>query len=617
MNTPKLLPRVQGNPALLRQLSPVQLRLLSQEIRGVLIDTVSHTGGHLASNLGSVELTLALLRVLDVPEDKIVWDVGHQCYTYKMLTDRGDRMDTMRQQGGISGFPRTAESPYDAFIAGHASTSLAAAYGLKRAMAHAGDPHTVAAVVGDGAFTGGMVFEGLNNIGRGKENLLLILNDNEMAISRNEGALAKYLSVLRSKPEYFRFKNKTERALRRVPLVGEALRDAAADSKAFLKHAIYPSTFFEEFGFTYFGPVDGHDITALCSVLQQAKKCGGPAFVHVKTVKGKGYRCAEDNPGAFHGIGKFDVVTGEPLSKSGETYSDVFGKELARLAHEDDRIVAVTAAMEHGTGLQTFARAFKGEGRYYDVGIAEEYAVTFSAALAAGGRLPVFAVYSTFLQRAYDQLLHDVAIEPRHVVFAIDRAGVVGDDGETHQGLFDAAYLSTVPGMTVLSPASFDELRGMLDAALNEYTTPVAVRYPRGGEDKDAAVFRYDPAPYTLFKHGGDTLLVTYGRISAAALDAAKRVGADLLKLNRIIPIDESTVTAALGYRRVFFAEEGIAAGGIGMQFLAALSLAGYRGRTALRAVSGFVPQSSVAAALQKLGLDSDSLAAWLGEETA
>jgi len=616
MKTKKLLPRVQGNLPLIRQLSQAQLCALAQEIRTALVETVSRTGGHLASNLGSVELTLALLRVLDVPQDKIVWDVGHQCYAYKMLTDRFDRMDTLRQAGGISGFPKTAESPYDAFISGHASTSLAAAYGLKRAMTHAGDPHTVAAVCGDGSFTGGMVYEGLNNIGKSGENLILILNDNDMAISRNEGALAKYLSVIRTKPGYFRFKRTTESALRRIPVVGETLRDVAADSKTILKHAIYPTTFFEEFGFTYFGPVDGHDIASLCSVLEQAKQCGGPSLVHIETKKGKGYAPAEQNPGAFHGVGRFDPATGE-TAPAAQSFSAVFGEELAALARGDDRIVAITAAMEHGTGLQTFARAFKSEGRYYDVGIAEEFGATFAAALAAGGCVPVYAVYSTFLQRAYDQLLHDVSIEPRHVVFAVDRAGIVGDDGETHQGIFDAAYLSTVPGMTVLAPANYNELRGMLRDAVCACEGPVAVRYPRGGEFAGAASLAYDPAPFTLFANGSDTLLVTYGRTVAAALEAAGAAGADVLKLNRISPIDGAAVSAAMRYRRVFFAEEGILQGGVGMQFLSLLSLAGYRGKTALRAIEGFVPQSTVAAALCAIGLDADGLGAWLSEATA
>ncbi len=620
MNEKKLLCSAARDRRVLRRMTLPQLQALAGEIRAELVETTSRTGGHLASNLGSVELTLALLRVLDVPQDKIVWDVGHQCYAYKMLTGRLDRFGTLRQEGGISGFPKAAESKYDSFVAGHASTSLAAAYGLKRAMTLSGDRHTVAAVVGDGSFTGGMIYEGLNNIGKSKENLIVILNDNEMAISKNEGAFAKYLSVIRSKPEYFRVKSATEQTIKKIPVVGKPLRDILAESKTILKRTIYPSTFFEEFGFTYFGPVDGHDLAALCSVLTQAKKNDGPSFVHIETKKGMGYTPAEQNPGEFHGVSKFDPATGEPLCAAGESFSAVFGKELARLAGEDPDIVTITAAMEHGTGLQYFSRKWKKQGRYYDVGIAEEFGATFGAALAAGGKKPVFAVYSTFLQRAYDQLIHDAAIEKRHLVLGVDRAGVVGDDGETHQGVFDAAFLSTVPGMTVFAPCNYAELRAMLHTALYDCDGPAAVRYPRGGEELSLSEYVPTGAAYDLLtvleSKKSDTLLVTYGRITAAALEAADQAGADVLKLNRILPLDPQAVKAAMPYRRVFFAEEGIAAGGIGMQFLARLSLAGFRGKTALRAIDGFVPQSTVPAALARLGLDAEGLLLWMKEET-
>lgn len=605
---------------ILKKMSYSQMRGLASEIREKLIETTSKNGGHLASNLGSVELTIALMRVFDVPKDKIVWDVGHQCYAYKMMTGRLDRFDTLRQEGGLSGFPKTNESEYDSFVAGHASTSLAAAYGLKRAMSLSDDSHSVIAVVGDGSFTGGMIYEGLNNIGKSGENLIVVLNDNEMAISKNEGALARYLSVIRSKPEYFRVKDKTEQTLRKIPVVGKPMRDLLAESKTILKRTIYPSTFFEEFGFTYFGPVDGHDIAALCSVLAEAKKNNGPSFVHVETKKGKGYYPAEHNPGAFHGVSKFDPATGKSLAPSGESFSSVFGKELARLAADDRDIVAITAAMEHGTCLQYFSRQFKQEGRYYDVGIAEEFGLTFAAALAAGGKKPVFAIYSTFLQRAYDQLIHDAAIESRHIVLGVDRAGIVGDDGETHQGIFDPAFLSNVPGMTVLAPCNYNELRAMLSEALYQISGPVAVRYPRGSEDAALADHTYNKAAFELFPYDkkADTLLVTYGRTTAAALSTAEQseIPIDVLKLNRILPLDAQAVQTALSYERVLFAEEGIRSGGIGMQYLAMLSMAGFRGKTALRAIDGFVPQSSVASALGKLGLDANGILTWIREET-
>ncbi len=599
-----------GSPQGLRQLSVFQLKLLAEEIRAELVHTVSCTGGHLASNLGVVELTLALVRCFDVSRDKIVWDVGHQCYTYKLLTGRLSRFSTLRQENGLSGFPKTEESAYDSFIAGHASTSIAAAYGLKRSMTLQGKKDHVVAVIGDGSLTGGMAYEGLNNVGKSGENLIIILNDNEMAISKNEGAMAKYLSVIRSKPGYFKIKKVTEQALLSVPVAGEALRDLVAGSKTVLKQVIYPSPFFEELGFTYFGPVDGHNLQNLCDILAEAKKTEGPSIIHVQTKKGKGYSFAEQNPGAYHGVSRFNIATGQPVSTSGESFSSVFGQELVRLAEEDPRICAITAAMEHGTGLQYFGRRFKKAGRYYDVGIAEEFGVTFASALGAGGMLPVFAVYSTFLQRGYDQLIHDAAIEKRHIVLGVDRAGIVGDDGETHQGIFDVAFLSTIPGATVLAPANFDELRAMLKSALNDYDSPVAVRYPRGGE---SPLLAQCPATGKAFDEyaptGGRQVIVTYGRTFAAAREAADRLGnTAVIKLNRVLPLDGGAVAAAAKYDRILFAEEGIRSGGLGMQFIAALSLGGYRGKTALHAIDGFVPQSAVESALHALGLDADGL---------
>lgn len=600
-----------GNPQGLRQLSVFQLKLLAEEIRAELVNTVSRTGGHLASNLGVVELTLALMYCFDVSNDKIVWDVGHQCYTYKLLTGRLSRFKTLRQENGISGFPKTEESSYDSFIAGHASTSIAAAYGLKRSMTLQGKNSHVVAVIGDGSLTGGMAYEGLNNVGKSGENLIIIINDNEMAISKNEGAVAKYLSVIRTKPGYFKVKKVTEQALLSVPVAGEALRDLVAGSKTVLKQVIYPSTFFEELGFTYFGPVDGHNLKNLCDILAEAKKNDGPSVIHVQTKKGKGYSFAEQNPGAYHGVSSFDIKSGQPLKATAESFSSVFGKELVRLAEDDARICAITAAMEHGTGLQYFGRRFKKAGRYYDVGIAEEFGVTFASALEAGGMLPVFAIYSTFLQRAYDQLIHDAAIEKRHIVLGIDRAGIVGDDGETHQGIFDVAFLSTIPGVTVLAPANYAELKAMLSSALNDYDGPVAVRYPRGSENPALAEYPSTGAAFDEYTPSGSKqVIVTYGRTFAAAKEAAEQLGdTAVIKLNRVLPLDGDAVTAAFKYDRILFAEEGIRSGGAGMQFIAALALSGYRGKTALQAIDNFVPQSTVESALHSLGLDAEGLA--------
>ncbi len=611
---PKRILDLSGNPQGLRQLSVFQLKLLAEEIRAELVNTVSRTGGHLASNLGVVELTLALVYCFDVAKDKIVWDVGHQCYTYKLLTGRLSRFSTLRQENGISGFPKTEESAYDSFISGHASTSIAAAYGLKRSMTLQGKKDHVVAVIGDGSLTGGMAYEGLNNVGKSGENLIIILNDNEMAISKNEGAMAKYLSVIRSKPGYFKMKKATEQVLLSVPVAGEALRDLVAGSKTVLKQVIYPSPFFEELGFTYFGPVDGHNLQNLCDILAEAKKTTGPSIIHVQTRKGKGYTFAEQNPGAYHGVSRFNIATGQPVSAAGESFSSVFGQELVRLAEENPRICAITAAMEHGTGLQYFGRRFKKAGRYYDVGIAEEFGVTFASALGAGGMLPVFAIYSTFLQRGYDQLIHDAAIEKRHLVLGVDRAGIVGDDGETHQGIFDVAFLSTIPGVTVLAPANFAELRAMLKSAFNDYDGPVAVRYPRGGESPLLAQY---PATEKAFDEyapaGSSRAIITYGRTFAAALAAADRLGdTAVIKLNRVLPLDNGAVAAAAKYDQLLFAEEGIRSGGAGMQFIAALSLNGYRGKTALHAIDGFVPQSTIERALHTLRLDTDGLVSLL-----
>ncbi len=610
----KRISDLSGGPQGLRRLSVFQLKILAEEIRAELVNTVSRTGGHLASNLGVVELTLALVYCFDVARDKIVWDVGHQCYTYKLLTGRLHRFSTLRQENGISGFPKTEESAYDSFISGHASTSIAAAYGLKRSMTLQGKKDHVVAVIGDGSLTGGMAYEGLNNVGKSGENLIIILNDNEMAISKNEGAMAKYLSVIRSKPSYFKVKKVTEKALLSVPVAGETLRDLVAGSKTMIKQVIYPSTFFEELGFTYFGPADGHNLQSLCDILAEAKKTQGPSIIHVQTKKGKGYPFAERNPGAYHGVSRFDIATGQPLKAAGESFSSVFGKELVRLAEEDPRICAITAAMEHGTGLQYFGRRFKKTGRYYDVGIAEAFGVTFASALEAGGMLPVFAIYSTFLQRGYDQLIHDAAIEKRHLVLGIDRAGIVGDDGETHQGIFDVAFLSTIPGVTVLAPANFAELKAMLKSALEDYDGPVAVRYPRGGE---SPLLAESPATARVFDAyvpaGSRRAIVTYGRTFAAAKEAADRMGdTAVIKLNRVLPLDCNAVAAAAKYDQILFAEEGIRSGGVGLQFIAALALGGYRGKTALHAIDGFVPQSTVERALQTLGLDADGLLARL-----
>lgn len=600
-------------PQDLRKLNEEQQKNLCWEIRQRLIRTLSSTGGHLASNLGAVELTVALHTVFDLPQDQIVWDVGHQSYTHKLLTGRLKNFSKIRQEGGISGFPRPSESEYDAFIGGHASTSVSAAYGLAKAKTLTGDRHHVIAVVGDGAFTGGMVYEALNNAGRSGDRLIVVLNDNHMSISESVGSLARYLAEKRTTQGYAQLKDTVEQALLKIPLVGNTARDMIYNSKALLRQTIYHSNMFEDFGFDYLGPVDGHDIPLLVQTFRRAKALEKPVLVHINTIKGKGYPYAEKNPSTFHGVGKFDYESGE-LKPSSENFSSVFGQELVRLAQEDDRICAITAAMQGGTGLDGFAKQFEPKNRFFDVGIAEEHAVTFACGLAAGGMLPVFAVYSTFLQRGFDQLIHDAAIEQQHVLLAVDRAGLVGDDGETHQGMFDAAFLSQIPGTTVYSPATFADLRYAMQKALYETDGLVAVRYPRGGEPTFSPKLPEEPAEWLHLKYGGETLVISYGREFGEVYRAAQSLAergkpVDLLKLHRIAPLPEACIALAKRYRTILFVEEGIRSGGIGEHFLSRLSDAGYIGRMTIQAVENpFLPQMSVASALHRCGLDSDTL---------
>ena len=606
-----------NDPADIRPMSYDELIALSAELRDFLITHVAQTGGHLASNLGVVELTLALHRVFDTPEDSLIWDVGHQCYTHKILTGRRDRFDTLRQPGGLAGFPKPAESPYDVFIAGHSSTSISAAYAVACANKMKGNGHYAVAVIGDGAFTGGMAYEALNNAGRSKTNLVIVLNHNSMSINKNVGAFARYLAVIRSKPSYLRLKERTEFVLDHIPLVGERMKEALRSSKSLLKFILYHSTFFEELGFAYFGPVDGHDLPALEQTLRRAKSLKQPAFVYVETVKGRGYEYAEKNPAVFHGVGSFDVETGNPDVSSEDSFSAVFGRELAALADKDDTICAITAAMKAGTGLTEFAARHR--NRFFDVGIAEQHAVTFAAGLASQGLRPVAAVYSTFLQRAYDQILHDAAIGGLHVVLAVDRAGLVGDDGETHQGIYDVAFLGSIPGVTVYAPATNAELKAQLSKALYELPGVVALRYPRGSEP--GREFGRDPgADWWLRETGSRLLAVSYGRTAAALCQAMDELPfpADFLKLNRILPLDGELVRKIAGYDRVVFFEEAERAGSVSEGLCLALAEAGFRG--GFRAVTlpdGFIPQGKVPELLKTYHLDCGSMKTTLSEEEA
>ncbi|MBE6903560.1 MAG: 1-deoxy-D-xylulose-5-phosphate synthase, partial [Ruminococcaceae bacterium] len=560
-------------------------------------DNISKTGGHLASNLGVVELTVAILKVFDVPEDKIVWDVGHQSYVYKILTGRKDKFWSLRSKGGLSGFPSPLESSYDAFIGGHSSTSVSAALGIQTAKKLSANKNKAIAVIGDGALSGGLAYEGLNNSGRSKSKMVVILNDNEMSISQNVGAMARYLSNLRNKPAYFSLKDKVFNFLKGSKLGRRFIRSIIRSKKA-LKELIYNNTVFEDMGFNYLGPVDGHNLPVLIRVLERAKTLNLPAFVHVKTIKGKGYEPAEKNPSGYHGVSCFDAEYGCE-NKEKKDFSYIFGKTLSLLAENDEDICAVSAAMADGTGLSGFSANFP--KRFFDVGIAEQHAITFAAGLSAGGKKPVVALYSSFLQRAYDQLLHDVALENQHIVIGVDRAGITGEDGKTHQGIYDAAFLNTLPSFNVLAPASFKELEIMLKTALYDIDAPVVVRYPKGKEwgQTDFEEFK----PYNYENNGGKILLVTYGRLyfnikTAQRLLNEKGIECDILKLNKIKPLE---LPDKLNYEHIFFFEEGVRNGGIAESFAS-------RFPCHIKCAEDIVFHGKVEELLKECGLDSDSV---------
>ena len=594
-----------------KAISDGEAEALCTRLRARLLDVVSRTGGHLASNLGAVEITVALHRVFDTGRDRLVFDVGHQCYVHKLLTGRGAAMETLRSFGGISGFPKPRESVHDAFIAGHASNAVSVALGMARARTQLGEDYSVIALLGDGALTGGLAYEGLSNAGQSGEPLIVILNDNGMSITKNVGGVAQHLAHQRLKPQYLRFKKGYRRLMSALP-GGQHIYRFTHKVKTAVKETLLPCSLFEDMGFVYLGPVDGHDVRGLTRLLRYARELEAPVLLHIRTVKGKGYAPAERNPDAYHGVGRFCVQNGEPLQSSGPSYSSVFGETLCAQAQEDRRVCAITAAMRDGTGLGEFERRFP--GRFFDVGIAEGHAVAMAAGMAKQGSLPVFAVYSSFLQRGYDMLLHDVGILGLHVVLGVDRAGLVGEDGETHHGLFDVAYLSTVPGMTLYAPSSFAELRSMLHRAVEEDRGPVAVRYPRGGE----GTYRADsgPAPTALLREGSDLTLVTYGATvdqvleTAAALEA-QGCRAEVVKLNRLLPLEAGPVLESVRKTgRMLVAEECAAMGSIGERLCARLAQEG----VPLRAVrlcstgEGYIPQGTTAELRRLCGLDRASL---------
>ena len=606
-----------NDPNDVKKLKDEEVLRLCSELREFLLDRVSGTGGHLASNLGVVELTVALHRVFDTSRDRLVFDVGHQCYIHKALTGRRAMFDTLRQFRGLSGFPKPYESVHDAFIAGHASNSVSVALGMARARTQQKEDYHVLALTGDGALTGGLSFEGLNDAGASREPLIVILNDNGMSIDANVGGMSSHLSHLRTKPGYNALKKRYRQALTHSN-VGTRFYNASRDVKQFLKKSLLPeSTVFEDMGFHYMGPVDGHDVEELTNVLQWAKDQRSPVLIHVNTVKGKGYRFAEQEPNRFHGVAPFDILTGQPKKEPGLSFSSVFGDALTELAGEDSRICAISAAMVEGTGLAGFAKTFP--DRFYDVGISEGHAVAMAAGMAKQGSIPVFAVYSSFLQRGYDMLLHDVALSNLHVVFGVDRAGLVGADGETHHGCFDPNYLAQIPGMTVLCPASFAELRSMLRKAILELDGPVAVRYPRGGEEAYRGCCGDEGA--SVLREGGDCTIVSYGTIINEALAAAnllhdKGIEAAVVKLNCIAPLRTEDVQVLCGTKCLLVLEDCVEAGCVGQRLASLLLQNGMAPEKLILKNSGssFVHQGSVTQLYHTLGLDGASIAAELEE---
>ncbi len=563
-----------GGPDDLDGLSAEDLQRLCAELRESIVSTVSATGGHLGASLGVVELTVALHRVFDSPRDKIIWDVGHQAYGHKLLTGRHDRFGTLRQRGGVSGFPKRSESEHDMFGVGHASTSISAALGYARARDIKGGDHSVIAVIGDGALTGGMAFEGLNNAGQSGTDLIVVLNDNEMSIAPNVGALAKYLTRITSGQLYTRFEGDLWKLLGKFPH-GEQVQELASRVKEGLKQIVVPTILFEELGFKYFGPIDGHDLPLLMRTLESVRKIKGPVLIHTVTTKGKGYGPAEKERARYHGVGKFDRQQGlKPSKPAVPSYTDVFSDALLDMAARDDRVVAITAAMPEGTGLATFRE--RHPERFFDVGIAEQHAVTFAAGLACEGLRPVVALYSTFLQRAYDQVIHDVALQKLPVIFAVDRGGVVGEDGPTHHGTFDLSYLRVVPDLLLMAPRDERELRRMLATAMAHESGPSALRYPRGagtGVPADDAT----PIPVgeaEVLAEGADVAVLAVGAcvdpaLAAAAMLADHGVSASVVNMRFLKPLDEKTLAWAVeNHGRVVTVEENSVVGGLGAAVL-------------------------------------------------
>ena len=607
-----------NSPADVKKLSDEQLKQLAAEIRQLLIEVISHTGGHLAPNLGVVELTLALHKVFTTPQDKLVFDVGHQAYIHKIITGRREQFPTLRQYGGLSGFPKRCESEHDAFGTGHSSTSISAALGMAAARDLQGEDYNVVAIIGDGSMTGGMAFEALNNAGTLHKKMVVVLNDNEMSISKNVGAMSDYLYHLRTGETYNKIKNDIEGWLKNMEFGTDVLK-AIRRLKGSVKYLMVPTSIFEELGFTYLGPVDGHDIHGLIEVLQAAKKIDGPVMVHVLTKKGKGYKPAEESPNKFHGTGPFEIATGKKITNPAApiSYTEVFGKTITELADSDKKVVGLTAAMPDGTGLNIFAQAHP--ERFFDVGIAEQHAVTAAAGMAAAGMKPVTAIYSTFMQRAYDSILHDICMQKLHVTMCLDRAGLVGDDGYTHHGVFDYAYLRSIPNMTIMAPKDENELRHMLKTALS-FNGPISVRYPRGsgvGVDITEPMHELPIGKAEVLREGKELCFWAIGSMVQSAVQAADKlkeqgIDAGVVNMRFAKPLDkELLIEHAKRYGKIVTLEEGVLAGGVGSEVLEILDDAGLLQQCAVLRLGipdEFVTHGDKKLLFRDLGLDTDAI---------
>ncbi|MEG3068067.1 MAG: 1-deoxy-D-xylulose-5-phosphate synthase [Syntrophaceticus schinkii] len=599
-------------PSDLKKLTFDQMERLAQEIGSYLLEVVSRTGGHLAPNLGVVELSIALHYVFNSPQDKIIWDVGHQSYVHKILTGRREELKTLRQFKGLSGFPKRSESVHDCFETGHSSTSISAALGFALARDLKQEKNSVIAVIGDGALTGGMAYEALNHAGQLGTRLIVILNDNEMSITRNVGAMSGYLSRLRTDPLYHRSKEDVREVLQRIPNIGPKMFKAAERFKDSVKYLLVSGMLFEELGFTYLGPIDGHNLRILNQVLERARLLPGPVLLHVKTIKGKGYPPAEKQPNKFHGIGPFDLKTGKTRPRRVPTFTEVFGKAVIKIAEDHSEVVAITAAMSEGTGLCEFSRRYP--RRFFDVGIAEQHAVTMAAGLAQTGCLPVVAIYSTFLQRAYDQIVHDVALQNLHIIFALDRAGIVGEDGETHQGVFDLSYLRHIPRMTVMAPSDQSELVAMLKSSL-KYSGPIAIRYPRGSGPQEEVDYRLPVLPFgrgELLREGEDLVILAVGPLVYQALEAAEQLSmkgkeAAVINCRFVKPLDEELILEwSNRTKRVITIEENVIAGGFGSAVLELLADRGFNGEAARMGIpDSFLGHGAPDLLCRSIGLDA------------